>query len=246
MFFTRLPVPRRTRWDERMPDDMAPWFPVVGLLIGAICGLVAWAAGELWPAQSVPTILAIATGLVVTGAFHEDGLADTFDALGGRIERARALEIMKDSRIGTYGATALGVVLLTRWSALLSLFGTRHPVVLLGVVHAASRTGIGAIPVILPYVREFDASKVKPVARRTSAARASIGVVVGVAITAALLRDLRATLTVVGSNVGVTMLCALWFRRRLGGYTGDTLGATQQLCDLATLLTLSAVTWSSF
>jgi adenosylcobinamide-GDP ribazoletransferase len=244
MFFTRFPVPRWTRWDENMTDDLAPWFPIVGLIVGGACASSVWVGLKIWPA-SVPAVLAIITSLVVTGAFHEDGLADTFDALGGKVPAAKALDIMKDSRLGTYGAAALASTMLLRWTALTSLVDFTNPFVLLCSTHVISRLGIAVLPTVLPYARDVDSSKVKPVARTTSPIRATVAVTLGLIIVALLQRDVRTVVALIGITVAITASCGIWFRSRIGGYTGDTLGATQQLCELGALLTLSGATWIS-
>ncbi|MEO8151438.1 MAG: adenosylcobinamide-GDP ribazoletransferase [Rhizobacter sp.] len=237
-FFTRLPVPRWVGYQPEWLNDSARYFSLVGTCIGAVAAAVLWAATWLFPV-SVAVGLSMLATVVLTGAFHEDGLADTCDALGGAVSRERALEIMKDSRIGTYGAVGLLLVLGLKATTLAALpLWWAMPALLLG--HAASRTAAVALIRFVPYAGDVDQAKAKPLARRIS----GLGLVV-----ACGWASLVGALIVVWSPssweavvlaLGLTMLggwaCARWFLRRLGGITGDTLGATQQITELLMLL----------
>ena len=164
-FLTRLPVPSFERWDDRWLNDCVRHFPLVGLLVGSIGGAVLWAAGSLWT-PLVAAILAVATTALVTGAFHEDGLADTFDGLGGSVGRARALEIMKDSRIGSYGALALMLVTALRVAGLAALAAHSLPLAALScaLVHAVARLAPIGLMAALPYAGDAEHAKAKPLA----------------------------------------------------------------------------------
>ena len=119
-FLTRVPVPAWVGFEPMWLNQSARYFPLVGSCVGLVGAGVLWASSLVFP-PAVGVGLSMAATLVMTGGFHEDGLADTFDALGGAVSRERALEIMKDSRIGSYGALALVVVLGTKAAALASL-----------------------------------------------------------------------------------------------------------------------------
>ena len=121
-FLTRLPV-RLARFEAAWLNDCVRHFPLVGALVGAAGAAVLIGAAQLWPGW-VAAVLALTATVALTGGFHEDGLADTFDALGGVVPRDKALTIMKDSRIGSYGALALGLTLLLR-AALLAVLAVR-------------------------------------------------------------------------------------------------------------------------
>ena len=116
-FFTRIPVPAWVPWSPERLNHAARYFPLVGWVVGGV-GAGAFLALALVLPVSLAVILSMAVTIRLTGAFHEDGLADTFDALGGHVSRERALQIMRDSRIGTYGAAALAFDLLLRWQAI--------------------------------------------------------------------------------------------------------------------------------
>ena len=241
-YFTRLPVPAFDAFDVRWLSESVRWFPLAGLVVGAIAAGVLWGSAHVfvWP---VACLCAVAASLIATGAFHEDGLADTFDALGGHVPRARALEIMRDSRIGTYGAAALAISLLLRWQVLVAM---PSPIALAWLlsVHPAARAGAAVLMASLPYVRLDDDAKAKPVAQPMSWAHAACTVAIGLipALVLAAWRPhwwpwlLASTLALVLVHVA----CRRWFARRLGGYTGDALGATEQLGEIGSGLAVLA------
>lgn len=246
-FFTRVPVTGRlAQWVGYSPQMLrasAAHFPGVGWLVG---GLVAGLSAVLLPALSpgafAPLIVAAlgtAFSLMLTGAFHEDGLADVADGLGGSHQRERALDIMKDSRVGAFGAIAIAMALMTKL-ALVAQLGAMGAGVLVAAVflgHVVSRTWPLLLIRLLPHVGDTAASKSKPLADQISIA----------ALFVALLWCLAALALVVvcGHMALAPVLCALaasglafvWmgrmFAQRLQGFTGDCLGATQQVCELA-------------
>lgn len=237
VFLTRAPVGGFPYSDEDF-RWAAAWFPFVGLLLGVVHALVfvlAIRAGAL-----VAAALAVSFGMLLTGAFHEDGLADTADALGGARTRARLFEILKDSRIGSYGAAALTSVLVLR-IALLARLDEAAPLALI-LTQCLSRMPPVWLMVALPYVTADEASKSRPVTRAGVAQAVVATLWALAAIAAALvfgaLRPLDAAAMVV-STAFVAVACALRFRARAGGITGDFLGATQQLCECAALLGLA-------
>lgn len=256
-FLTRwpvwLPASATASWDERWLTDCVRHFPAVGALLGAAVGLVLWAASLLWP-PTIAAVLAVALGTWWTGAFHEDGLADTFDALGGSATRERALVIMKDSRIGSYGAMALVLVTGARVTALAAIVAMPqawpsqvlvHAAAACVWTHALARWVSVAVMAGMPYAGDEEHAKAKPLAR---------GVPCGQAMTAGLW--LLPLFAIIGTNVdggmavlGITLPAAAlvvvgmrrWLRQRLGGYTGDTLGAAEQLAEAAILMVWVAV-----
>jgi adenosylcobinamide-GDP ribazoletransferase len=210
----------------------------VGLCVGAVSAGVLW-AGEALFGMAVAVGLSMAASVLITGAFHEDGLADTADALGGAVSRERALEIMKDSRIGAYGAIALVLVLGLKAAALASMpLAAAVPALLLA--HTASRAAAVALICALPYAGDIEHAKAKPMAQRVERSEVAIAMAWVVLVAAALWWHAphRASAMLVGLLLGLvgTVSCARWLRRRLGGYTGDALGATQQITELLMLL----------
>jgi adenosylcobinamide-GDP ribazoletransferase len=242
-FLTRVPVPAWVGYRDEWLHQCARHFPLVGLLIGAVAALVLQGASALWP-WPLAVLLSMVATLLLTGAFHEDGLADTFDALGGAVSREKALAIMKDSRLGTYGTVALVAVLALKAASLIAL-GAQAVAALL-LAHSVSRALPVALIRWLPYAGDADAAKAKPLATQVSLGGVAVAVLWAAAAAAALLglRLSSAAALVVSciAAAAVALLMARWLLRRLGGFTGDTLGATQQLGELAIYLALIAMT----
>jgi adenosylcobinamide-GDP ribazoletransferase len=240
-FLTRVPVPAWVGYRDAWLHQCARHFPLVGLFVGAVAALVWHAASWWWPA-TIAVLLSMTATLVLTGAFHEDGLADTFDALGGAVSREKALAIMKDSRLGTYGTAALVAVLALKAASLFAL-GAQAAAALL-LAHSASRALPVALIRWLPYAGDADAAKAKPLSTQVSISGVivAMGWVVAIAAVLVGVRALGATALLVSLAAAalVAVLMARWLRQRLGGFTGDTLGATQQLGELAIYLALIA------
>ena len=235
-FFTRLPC---LRWAGQSEDDLnhaARYFPLVGSVVGLMVALAYWLSVRILP-QELAIIFSMAATLWLTGAFHEDGLADTVDGLGGGWSKDQALDIMRDSRIGSYGAIALFMALLAKFQALAHLSPALLPVVMLAG-HALSRFAAVLVIYTQNYVRAT--GKAKPLAHRLSGGDLLAAAAFGLAPLALLPTALWWAL------LPVTLVW-LWFSRklqqRLGGYTGDCLGAMQQLCEIA--FYLGVLAWSS-
>ena len=239
-FFTRLPVPQLSGFQPSWLHHSARYFPLVGWLVGAGAALALWLALWLWP-PAVAAGLALALSMLITGCFHEDGLADSFDALGGAVSRERALQIMRDSRLGSYGTLALIVVIGLRWLTLaqLAALNAELAAVLLALSHPSARFFSGLVMARLPYVRDDD-SKAKPVAQGLSGAALLWSALYGLLPCALLIgwwpEIAQLVLPALGAGLLVHVGCVRWFRRRLGGYTGDALGCTEQLAETAFLL----------
>ena len=241
-FFTRVPIPNWVGFEPAWLHQCARYFPAVGLAVGAVAALVLWGAAQLF-ALPVAVLLSMAATLVLTGGFHEDGWADSCDGLGGHVSRERALEIMKDSRIGAYGAMGLVLMLGLKAATLASLpLGWGCAALLIG--HTASRSASTALIRFLPYAGDIEHAKAKPLAQHISNAGCVVACVWPVPLAAALalwqpLWWVPAAGSLLLAVVG-GWACARWLRRRLGGVTGDTLGATQQITELLILLVWAA------
>jgi adenosylcobinamide-GDP ribazoletransferase len=242
-FLTRLPV-RLTRFEPAWLNDCVRHFPLVGALVGGIGAAMLVVALQFWP-PAVAAVLALAATIALTGGFHEDGLADTFDALGGVVPRDRALAIMKDSRIGSYGALALGVSLLLR-VALLAVLAARPTLIAVAALlasHAFARAAAVGVMVSLPYGGDAEHAKAKPLALAVAPLNFGIALgwcgLLGLALAALGVYPLQ-LLAAFAAAAGVALLMRHWLRRRLGGYTGDGLGATEQLAEIAVLLAFTA------
>ena len=250
-YFTRIPVTGRlAQWAGYSPERLrasAAHFPGVGALVGLCAAGVAAALLLVLkpsaPAALVAAVLSTVATVLLTGAFHEDGLADVADGLGGSLERDRTLAIMKDSRVGAFGALALVLALLSKVS-LLALIGAadlRALCVGLVLAHVVSRTWPLLLIRWLPHVGDVAGSKSKPVADRISGASLAVGfswLLLALGLAAGAQGPLFVVGPVLASLVALLIMFRL-FRRRLGGFTGDCLGATQQVCEIAFYLGLA-------
>jgi adenosylcobinamide-GDP ribazoletransferase len=187
----------------------------------------------------VAVLLGMAATILATGAFHEDGFADSCDGFGGGWEKAQVLAIMKDSRVGSYATLGVGLLLLTKWNALLEIdaaFGPPFLALALVAGHAVSRLAPTALIYALDYVRDDDSSKSKPLGQRMAGSELAIAALCG--LTPCLLLPMVDMLVALAAAALATFLAARYFVRRIGGYTGDCLGATQQVAELAFYLGL--------
>lgn len=232
-FFTRLPIPRWVGFEPHWLHHASRYFPLVGLVVGAIAAAVYWSAAQVLP-PAVAVLLSTAAGIYLTGAFHEDGFADTCDGLGGGMTRERALEIMKDSRIGAYGAIGIILLLAVKCAALahLPILAT---VAALCVAHPLSRLMAASLIWRMDYARAE--GKAKPLAQQMTSAEFAIATACCVpavlAATAWGWLDWRGIALGAAAMVLVTRWFARKLDRRLGGFTGDCLGAVQQLTEAA-------------
>lgn len=230
-FLTRLPVPNRLATSEEELGRAAAFFPLVGVIVGGSAAGVYLLALRLVPV-SVAILLAIGFAAFITSGFHEDGLADTFDGLGGGWTKDRALEIMRDSRIGTYGALALIFLILGKYTILTEL-GREQAWRWLIVAHAAARWTVLPLCLWLPYARPEGQGKL--VARQIPLSALLVGSVL--LLLTLLLFPWRTALIALAVTIVVTFFSGLYFKRRLGGITGDCLGAANQITELLLYLT---------
>ncbi|MBU6951525.1 adenosylcobinamide-GDP ribazoletransferase [Hahella sp. HN01] len=239
-FYTRIPVRLLYDFNEADLNQASRYISLTGWLV-ALAAACAYLLGLYFYGPWGGAVLAIAAGVLITGAFHEDGLADAADGFGGGHTPERILEIMKDSRVGTYGALALALSLSLK-IVILAQLTPDAALLLLWISHACSRAVAISLIASLNYVRADQLSKVKPVAK--GIATRDIAIAVVIALAPLLLAGVKAlALAVVGlwllrrASIG-------YLSRRLGGYTGDCLGAVQQLAEIVLFLLLGAL-WSS-
>ena len=262
-FFTRIPVTGKlAEWVGYSPEMLrasAAHFPGVGVVIGGAAAAVFALGVLLLPDTTFTPLVAAAFSTVatvwLTGGFHEDGLADVADGLGGSFDRDRALEIMKDSRVGAFGAMALVLALLCK-VALLGLLGTVevvadgevspvfsawHVCAALWLGHVISR-GLPLVVIrLLPHVGDTATSKSKPLADQISTGGLVIACIWCFGAIALASITLNAINLIVGCILSTLAMLGLlrFFRRRLQGFTGDCLGTTQQVCEIAFYLGLA-------
>ncbi len=233
-FLTRLPVPIQTDWRPGRLARAAWAFPLAGLVAGSLGAGVFWLTVLAGLGPTIAAILTVAAGLLITGALHEDGLVDVADGLGGGHSRARKLEIMRDSRIGTYGAAALVLVLVLK-TALLARIGAPATVFLaLAAAGALSRSAVVVVMTLLPQARTDGRSAE---AGRPARSVCALAVVLGAVPLALLGTPGLGALAAAGI---VLLLWGVLAQRQVGGQTGDILGGAQVVTDLTVLLVLAA------
>jgi adenosylcobinamide-GDP ribazoletransferase len=238
-FLTRLPVPGgHAPASPRVLRAAVRWFPLVGAAVGGITAGLAWAGAQLWP-LGLALLVALAFEAWLTGAFHEDAVADFFDAFGGGMTRERTLEILRDSRIGSFGTVALIFALALRFGAAVSL---ALPTLLAALIAAAALGRWLILPAmaLLPPVQGRD-GLAKDVGQRIAPWEVGLGLLLAAPGVAwwAWLQPTRA-LIALGVLAGVLTVFLSVVRRRLGGITGDCLGCLCYLGQLAVLLTAAA------
>jgi adenosylcobinamide-GDP ribazoletransferase len=234
-FLTRLRVPSGPYQQDSLARAVK-FFPIVGLLIGSGSLLLYWVLAPHLPLMVVSLLVAVYL-VAITGGLHEDGLADAVDGFGGGWEREKVLAIMRDSRIGTYGASALALSLLARISLIASLPRSEVASYLL-IAPILSRWTTLPLSFFLPPARERSEGQIDGqgarIARLTTRASLIIGSLLAFAVAIAFLR-IRAFVPILACAV-VTLVTALYYNHRLGGVTGDCFGATNQLAEIAVYL----------
>jgi adenosylcobinamide-GDP ribazoletransferase len=232
-FYTRLPHPQVL--DYQQLPRAAVCLPLIGWLIGGVTALSFYLADLIWP-QTTAVILAIIIGILITGALHEDGFADVCDGFGGGMNKARILEIMKDSHIGVYGFIGLLLLLSLKASVLIEMPAALVPWVLLAG-HSISRLSPLLLMQRYEYAREHH-SKASSAIYRPNFRELVFAAVIAL-LPLALLPALSA-LAIIPALLA-TVLLGHYFYRRIGGYTGDCLGASQQIAETVFYLSMSAL-----
>lgn len=235
-FFTRIPVGGRlNEWVGYSPERLSQstrYFPLVGGLVALFIGLI-YAPCALYLPQGISVIIALSFGVWLTGAFHEDGWIDFCDAFGGHRDKAQTLTIMQDSRIGSYGAIAIVLLMAFKIESLAALDPSWIGVSLLAA-HVWSRMCSVMVMCSLPYARPDDDSKAKPIAENLK----TFDTLIALALTLVLMTLaawLASSTRPFALGAGSSVLGMLYLRRmmkqRIGGYTGDGLGAVQQVSE---------------
>lgn len=237
-FLTRIPTPRV----ESLPADWlarsGKYFPLVGAITGGFSAVALLAAHLVWPSGPLPALIAVGAGLVLTGALHEDGLADAADGFGGGRSPEQRLAIMKDPRLGTYGALALGFALAVKTAAL-SMLPVQLAAAGLVCAHVGARAAAVWTMSFLPYAADPTASKVA--APHRALRFWELGLTLAFALAPVLLLIPPAGLACAAAAAITALLVARGSAKRIGGHTGDVLGAVEQAYELIFLLTLSAL-----
>jgi adenosylcobinamide-GDP ribazoletransferase len=228
-FLTRIPLPGKSH-AQGVLSNAAKFFPIVGFVValGAI-GLRRILSGHLPP--PVVVVLVLSYLVLITGAFHEDGLADAADGFGGGWSKEKILQIMRDSRIGSFGALAIGLSLLARYSVLSSLRFDKFSTYII-VAHVLCRWTTLPLSFLMPPARTEGQGG--GVALRTSVLSLTLGTLITLVICYPLMH--LALWIPFAAALAVTVLTALYYQSQIGGVTGDCLGATNQLTEIAVYL----------
>ncbi len=235
MFYTRIPCPSWIDHSEEYINKATRYFPLIGLIVGGASALVIYALHFIFP-TSICIIFSLATSILITGAFHEDGFADVCDGFGGGWTKEKILEIMKDSRIGAYGVVGLFVLFALKVFTLIELLNFDVWFCLKATILAHVLSRFIAVTMIFTheYAREDATSKIKPIAKKLTITNLLISAIW--LIPAFILLQNYWFLLVIIPVYLMKIYLARYFTKWVGGYTGDCLGATQQITEVITLL----------
>ncbi|MBF0207568.1 MAG: adenosylcobinamide-GDP ribazoletransferase [Oligoflexia bacterium] len=239
MFFSRIPCPKKLPYSNDLLNHSIRYFPLIGMIIGGISAIVFIIASNLWNTNIAVVISMVAT-IFCTGAFHEDGLCDSCDGFGGGFNRMDVLRIMKDSRIGSYAAIGICLALLLKFATLTSIDNKIIPVAMI-CGHTISRYFTALFLRILPYAKEDNAlSKIKPLATQMTNNDLVVLTACGL-LPLFIFLSIKQLLIVLCFLSALMIVLKIYFYQRIEGYTGDTLGASQQLFELLFYLIIAAV-----
>lgn len=240
MFYTRIPYPKWVKYSEENLNKATRYFPLIGWIVGGIATLVLYLSFLILPV-SISIILSMVAGILTTGSFHEDGFTDTCDGFGGGWTKQKILDIMKDSRIGAYGAVGLFFILMTKFLSLQQLMHVDIIFVCKVIIaaHAFSRLSAIMVRVSLDYVRESEDAKSKPLAKHSSFSDYVLVVVFGI-LPLFLFKSYMIFLVAVPVGIAMYFLRG-YFVKWIGGYTGDCLGAAQQVSEIVFYLSVIAL-----
>ena len=234
MFYTRVPVPSSYQHSDHHFNQSRKYFPLIGLMAGLLAGLVVVTFVKILP-LSVSVALSMASTILLTGAFHEDGFADCCDGFGGGWDKTQVLTIMKDSRVGAYATIDMIVLLGVKLLSLLEIGLISLYLLVLVLIngHALSRLGASLAIEQLTYVQDIDRSKVKPI-NIASLSVTDWCVSCAFAVPALVLLTVHSPQALVALPIMTASywLICRYFHQRIGGYTGDCLGAMQQILEL--------------
>jgi len=249
MYYTRIPVPKWVTHDPAFLSLATRYVPVIGWIVGGVySAVIGVALISFSPWLSV--LLGIAASVLLTGAFHEDGFADTCDGFGGGWTKEKILLIMKDSRVGTYGVVGMMLMLSIKLTATVGLLGKPMTVLQLATMliasHSVSRLMSASIIRFSTYAREDQDAKAKPVATGFSVAGWLVAIIfAAMPFVFFLWQTQWYYALVLIPMILITLYMSRYFTKWIGGYTGDCLGATQQINEVVFLLALLAL-WRSY
>ncbi|NBC82825.1 MAG: adenosylcobinamide-GDP ribazoletransferase [Bacteroidetes bacterium] len=233
VFYTRIPVKVRQEINESSIHGSTKYFPLIGMLVGSLSAGIFWITSQVMP-LSVSVLISMAASLFITGAFHEDGFADFCDGFGGAYDPDRILTIMKDSRIGTFGSVGLIVILLTKFFAISHTSVEQIPLIIVAA-HTFSRFTPVLLIISSSYVQKADMIKVKPVSKSISPWHVLIAAIFG--LSPLMLIHWSWALILLQVSALIFWRFHIYVNKKIGGYTGDVLGALQQLTEVMFYIT---------
>lgn len=231
--FTRIPVSAEVPYSEERKNESYKYCGLVGLVTGILTAMVYAIAAHLWPAD-VAIVLSMIFSVYITGAFHEDGFADTCDGFGGGFTPERKLEIMKDSRVGAYGLIGMVLILMLKFTILTSITEVATALI---VAHVLSRSLAVSYIFTHGYVRQTEESKLK-VAKSPSSSSDFAYLTMIALLTLVIFTSAKTSVLLILGLLVLRWLCSRWMMRQVGGYTGDALGAVQQISEVVCYLML--------
>ncbi|WP_213278445.1 adenosylcobinamide-GDP ribazoletransferase [Chryseobacterium indologenes] len=232
MFFTRIPVPFTIPYSSEIMNKSQKYFAWVGLVIGLINAVILYLSTMLFNLE-IGIVLMMVSSVLLTGAFHEDGFTDMCDSFGGGYGKEKILTIMKDSRVGAYGTIGIILLFALKFYSIQAL-GIIAPVRVLAIIvlaHTVSRFISGTMIYTHRYVTDIDVSKSKPLANKPLDGMALLVGFISVLIAFALISDWRLIFAFALAYLGKIYM-GWYFKKHIGGYTGDCLGSVQQVCEV--------------
>jgi adenosylcobinamide-GDP ribazoletransferase len=249
MFYTRIPCPKNIDHNPDYLNKASRYFPLIGWIVGGVCFGIYYLGSILFTVE-IALILSMIAGILTTGAFHEDGFADVCDGFGGGWTKEKILLIMKDSAIGAYGAIGLVLLFLLKFQTIYSLVQTSEIVNLESTIknlllfvsaHSISRLAAISIVFTHQYSREDASSKSKPIAQNFTW-KEVVGALFFGLLPLVILSFFQWQLLLALVPVFITwFFLARYFQKWIDGYTGDCLGATQQVCEVIFYLSIIGI-----
>lgn len=241
MFFTRIPIAFKIPYSPEILNKSQIYFPLVGTIIGLFTATILWGSSLLLP-LSTCIILSMIASILLTGAFHEDGLADVCDSFGGGYGKEQILTIMKDSRVGAYGVISLILILLLKFNVLTYISEISFTLVCIALInaHTTSRFYSGLFIYTQTYVSDIDKSKSKPMASKKLPKKYIAISAIFTILPLLLYPNFALLYAMLVSSLGYFYL-SYYFKNKIGGYTGDCLGTVQQICEVLYYLTILVV-----
>ncbi len=244
MFYTRIPCPKWVTHEADYLNKATRYFPLVGWIVGLITFAVFWSSHFLFNIP-VSVIFAMSAAILTTGAFHEDGFADACDGFGGGWTKEKILDIMKDSRIGAFGAIGLVMLLLLKYTVFTGMIfegiNWRWLLLVLITVHAMARLTAISVSFVLPYSRDDESSKAKPISKGFTRKELAGSLFFGLLPYGIVVSRHIYYLAIIPALLLLVFFASRYFKKWLGGYTGDCLGAVEQLAELLIMLSFVAI-----